>query len=226
MKKFLDLKSGDSIYVIEINQSNWEILSKSVKTFSCYTRAQYQSTTEERTIHFKNSTEMVRVNSNSSIHRIVHSRLTERIETVYFADKDYIESFLKEKIESLRKSINNLENVYSDIWEEFNKEELNKPLDNSLKSDSKTLVKGDIIYVVAFESAAVFDGVNTLYFADGDSYELSKIRDYRKADNIEIGDFFDISLSRIKNSIVSTRIEEMLEKCGYHLENNKFIRLS
>jgi len=221
MKKFLDLKSGDSVYIIEINLKNWEILSKVVKKFSCYTRANYQSSIEERTIHFKNSTEMVRVNSNSSIFSTIHSNLTEKIETVYFADKNYIEIFLKEKIESLRKSINNLENAYSDIWEE-----LDKPSNNSSKSESKALVKGDIIYVVAFESAAVYDGENTIYFADGDSYELSKIKDYRLADNIETGDFFDISLSRIKNSRVSTKVEEMLEKCGYHFENNKFIRLS
>lgn len=228
MKKFLDLSSGDNVYIIEINQLSGEVSSKYVKNISYSSKTQYQSSINEITLHFKNSVDTVRVTSNSSSHSIIHSRLSDRTETLYFADKNYIEIVLKEKIEKLRKFINNLENAYNEIWEEFNKEETKstKSLEKSSKLDPKKLTKGDLIYIVAFESVAVYDGIETIYFADGDSYELSKIKDYRKADSLETNDFFDISLNRIKKSPVSSKIKEILEKCGYRFLNNKFIRLS
>lgn len=222
MKKFIDLEAGDEVYVLTVDVSSRAISTKIVH-FSCYTGF----INGMFTAYFKDTSETVRLNSQECKQEF--KPIGDHKYTYYFSDRLEVEKFLKEEIEKSRDYIRNLEMTYSTLW--IDKEEPPKEPEKKSESSNEFIwEKGDAIYVVAFESVGLFDGNGNLYFADGDKIDIKEagyLKNLRKANSMEIADYFEIVKSRIAHheGLVANKIRENICSCGYKFEGNTPVKL-
>lgn len=200
MKTFGEIREGDEIYILRIENETGEIKYRTQKV---KTRTTGQ-TTDVVTLIFND--QAVITESRKSWHKVEY-RPAKR-EIMYFSDKLAVEEAIKARCDFLRDVIGNLENAYQELWKEPEKEVIPQ------------FERGKFIHIDPFKTPGICDGQGGVYFNDGYALDIKEFKDAKitDAEQEEINEFFRICAKKMTNATDTTektRIHAALFKCGY-----------
>ena len=213
MKRFKDLKKGDEIYKVAINQTSQKPEFQRLEVSSCSLEG------ESRFLTFSNSPDMIRV-EGSKFRKDIISRdsfdFNNITRAIFLVSLEELDNFLKEEVERSRVYQQCLEKIYCEAWDKPVKETKFK--------------KGDTIYVPEFSSAGLYDGEGRVYFFDGEPLDISGLENLRPAtykEKEELIKTLEMRASFSAIGLVKEKLIAVVRQCGwdYVRSTNCFYRV-